>query len=89
MPQLNNDNTAYRPRMGDGSRGLVQFVKGGSDDGWLYGSLDGVNYVMLQAFSGNDLKELALPTYVLIAGSATDPTVDLGAASKAYISETR
>jgi len=88
MPQLSNDNTPYNPKMGDGSRGLVQFIKG-SSDGYLYGSLNGTNYVLIHSFTANEMKELALPPYVLIGGSATDPAVDLGATSKAYLSETR
>lgn len=88
MPQLLNDNTPYRPKMGDGSRGLVQFVKG-SSDGYLYGSLNGADYVLIHSFTASEMKELALPPYVLIGGSATDPAVDLGATSKAYLSETR
>ena len=88
MPQLLNDNTSYRPKMGDGSRGLVQFVKG-SSDGYLYGSLNGTDYVLIHSFTASEMKELALPPFVLIGGSATDPAVDLGATSKAYLSETR
>ena len=88
MPQLLNDNTSYRPKMGDGSRGLVQFVKG-SSDGYLYGSLNGTDYVLIHTFTASEMKELALPPFVLIGGSATDPAVDLGATSKAYLSETR
>lgn len=88
MPQLANDNTPYNPKMGDGSRGLVQFVKG-SSDGYLYGSLNGTDYVLIHTFTASEMKELALPPFVLIGGSATDPAVDLGATSKAYLSETR
>ena len=88
MPQLANDNTPYNPKMGDGSRGLVQFVKG-SSDGYLYGSLNGADYVLIHSFTANEMKELALPPYVLIGGSATNITTDLGATSKAYLSETR
>lgn len=88
MPLLSNTNEPYRPKMGDGSRGLVQFVKG-SSDGYLYGSLNGTDYVLLHSFTANEMKELALPPFVLIGGSATDPTVDLGVTSKAYLSETR
>tara|TARA_R110000764_G_scaffold72017_3_gene147997 strand:- start:847 stop:1116 length:270 start_codon:yes stop_codon:yes gene_type:complete len=89
MPQLANDNTPYNPKMGDGSRGLVQFKKDGSDTGYLYGSINGTDYVLIHTFSASEMKELALPPYILIAGSATDPTVDLGTNSKAFLSETR
>lgn len=88
MPQLANDNTPYNPKMGDGSRGLVQFVKG-SSDGYLYGSLNGTDYVLIHTFTASEMKELALPPFVLIGGSASDITTDLGATSKAYLSETR
>lgn len=88
MKQLANDNTAYEPKMGDGSRGLVQFVKG-TADGYLYGSLNGTDYILIHSFTQSEMKELALPEFVVISGDASNHAVALDAASKAYISETR
>lgn len=88
MTQLANDNTPYNPKMGDGSRGLVQYVKEGAQTAGLFGSLNGVNYQLIHTFDASDIKELALPPFILISGAvgSVTPVID---GSKCYISETR
>jgi|TARA_X000001036_G_C20613238_1_gene779865 hypothetical protein len=90
MAQLSNDNTPYNPKMGDGSKGVIQCVHGGSTHhAYLWGSLNGTDYALLDSFLTSVIKELVLVPYVLVAGSATDKTVDVNAATKVYIDETR
>ena len=90
MAQLSNANTAYNPKMGDGSRGVVQCVHGGSTHhAYLYGSLNGSDYVLIESFTSSAIKEVVLCPYFLISGSAVNITDDVNAATKVYIDETR
>jgi len=89
MKQLANDNTAYNPKMGDGSRGVVQAVISGGNNAYLWGSLNGSDYTLVDSFTANAIKEVVLCAYFLISGSATDATVDVVAGTKVFIDETR
>ena len=89
MKQLANDNTPYNPKMGDGSRGVVQAVINGSANAYLWGSLDGTNYALIDSFTEDTIKEIVLCPYVLISGNATDKDVSVGIISKVFIDETR
>lgn len=90
--QLQNDCTPYKVnKTKSGGRGIVQGV--GSDTAALYGSLDGENYTAIHVFSENQLVEIALPNFVLIA-SNTDATSQATATAvagttKVFIDETR
>jgi len=89
MKQLANDNTAYNPKMGDGSRGVVQAVIDGSNNAYLWGSLNGTDYTLVDSFTADAIKEVVLCAYFLVSGSATDATVDVGGTTKVFIDETR
>ena len=89
MKQLANDNTAYNPKMGDGSRGVVQVVHDGSNDAHLWGSLNGTDYTLVESYSAGAIKEVVLCAYFLVSGSSTDATVDVGGTTKVFIDETR
>lgn len=92
MKQLANDNTAYEPKMGDGSYGVVQCKHGGTTNhAYLWGSLtgDSSEYVLIDSFTSDALKELVLPSYLLISNSSTSPSGAVNAATKVYVDETR
>ena len=92
MKQLENDNTAYIPKMGDGSKGVVQCKHGGSTNhAYLWGSLtgDSSEYVLIDSFTTDALKELVLPTYLLISNSPTSASGAVNSATKVYVDETR
>jgi hypothetical protein len=89
MAQLSNTNAAYNPKMGGGSRGVVQAVIDGANAAYLYGSVNGSDYVLIESFTASVIKEVVLCPYFLISGSAANITDDVNAATKVYIDETR
>ncbi len=92
MITLANDNTPYNPKMGDGSRGVVQCKHGGSTNhAYLWGSLTGVSseYVLIDSFTTDTLKELVLTPYLLISSSNSSISGAVNAATKVYVDETR
>jgi len=89
MKQLANDTTPYNPKMGDGSRGVIQAVIDGSNSAYLWGSLNGTDYVLVDSFTAGAIKEVVLCPYFLVSGSATDKTVNVGGTTKVFIDETR
>ena len=89
MPQLSNTNEPYRPKMSGGGRGLVQYVSEGALTGALFGSLNGVDYHLIHSFTESDIKELALPPYVIISGAVDNHTTPVTDGSKCYLNETR
>ena len=91
MAQLsNNSATAYNPKMGNGSRGVVQCVHGGSTHhAYLYGSVNGSDYVLVESFTSSALKEVVLCPYFKLSTSASSVTGTVNAATKVYVDETR
>ena len=89
MPQLLNDNTPYKPKMGDGSRGAVQAVIDGANAAYLYGSLNGTDYQLIESFTASALKEIVLCPYFKLSTSASSVTGTIGGTTKVYINETR
>ena len=89
MKQLANDNTAYNPKMGDGSRGVVQAVIDGSNNAYLWGSLNGTDYTLVDSFEADAIKEVVLCAYFKISPSSTDSTGNVGGNTKVFIDETR
>jgi hypothetical protein len=80
--------TVFHPNMKNASgQGVIQIVKGNTNV-YLYGSLNGTDYVLIETFSADTIKELVLCDKFKISGSATDQTTTIDT-SKAYISETR
>lgn len=74
--------TAHNPKMGDGSRGVLQVVIGSGETVTLQGSLNGSDYVTIETATVDTLKELVLVAFMRY-------TVSGGTASKVYIDETR
>tara|TARA_B100000965_G_C19603362_1_gene764394 strand:- start:6588 stop:6860 length:273 start_codon:yes stop_codon:yes gene_type:complete len=90
MAQLsNNSATAHNPKMGDGSRGVVQCVHDSSNNAYLYGSLNGTDYVLVESFTASALKEIVLCPYFKLSTSASSVTGTVGGTTKVYIDETR
>lgn len=85
----NNSATAFNPKMGDGSRGVVQAVIEGANSAYLYGSLNGTDYQLVESFTSSAIKEIVLCPYFKLSTSDTSVTGTVGGNSKVYISETR
>tara|TARA_R110002074_G_scaffold295513_2_gene467111 strand:+ start:162 stop:455 length:294 start_codon:yes stop_codon:yes gene_type:complete len=84
----------YKASLRDGARGVIQFTKGDTNLS-VYGSLDDVTYILIEAFTASAIKEIALPLYVaVVAGStaqyakASLPGTSFGT-STFFINETR
>lgn len=84
----------YKPSLRDGARGVIQFTKD-SVDLSVYGSLDDVTYILIEAFTASAIKEIALPSHIaVVVGStaqyakASLPTTSFGA-STFFINETK
>lgn len=52
--------TAFNPKMGDGSRGVIQVIIDGANDVTLYGSLDGATYVKIKNYTESAIEEVVL-----------------------------
>lgn len=90
MPQLSNVSTnAHNPKMGDGSRGVIQVVIDGANAAYLYGSLNGTDYQLIESFTASALKEIVLCPYFKLSTSASSVTGTIGGTTKVYIDETR
>jgi|14_taG_2_1085336.scaffolds.fasta_scaffold00180_28 uncharacterized protein YraI len=74
--------TAYNPRMGDGSHGVIQVVIGSGETVTIQGSLNGTDYVTIETVTTDMLKEIVLTPYVKYIVSG-------GTQSKVFIDETR
>jgi len=80
--------TAYNPNFRNaGGQGVIQIKKGNTNVS-LYGSLNGTDYVLIETFSVDTIKELVLCDKFKISGAADGTFVTIGT-SKVYISETR
>jgi hypothetical protein len=90
MAQVPNESAqAYNPKMGDGSRSLVQAVISGGNAAYLYGSLNGTDYQLIESFTTSAIKELVLCPYFKLSTSSSSVTGTVNAATKVYIDETR
>jgi len=90
MAQLSNESAkAYNPKMGDGSRGVIQAVISGGNAAYLYGSLNGTDYQLIESFTTSAIKELVLCPYFKLSTSSSSVTGTVNVATKVYIDETR
>jgi len=90
MAQLSNDSTtAHNPKMGDGSRGVVQAVVDGANAAYLYGSLNGTDYQLIESFTASAIKEIVLCPFFKLSTSASSVTGTVGGSTKVIIDETR
>tara|TARA_R100001198_G_C5126643_1_gene146797 strand:- start:374 stop:640 length:267 start_codon:yes stop_codon:yes gene_type:complete len=79
--------TAYRPIMGDGSRGVVHVIIGDNETVTLSGSVAGATYTTIETFSSTAIKEVVLTPYMKF--TATDGDNAGSVASTVDIDETR
>lgn len=90
MAQLPNESAnAYNPKMGDGSRGVVQAIISGGNAAYLYGSLNGSDYQLIESFTTSAIKEIVLCPYFKLSTSSASVTGTVGGNTKVYIDETR
>lgn len=85
--------TAFNPKLGDGSRGVIQVIIDGANDVTLYGSVDGTTYVKIKNYTASTLEEVVLAPYMAFS-SDTGATVTSFSAtavgnSTVHIDETR
>ena len=79
--------TTFIPNLRNaGGQGVIQ-VKKGDTNVSLYGSLNGTDYVLIETFTVDTIKELVLCDKFKISGAADGTFVTIGS-SKVYISET-
>lgn len=89
MTQL-TQNTAFTPNLrGSSGAGVVQVVYDSATI-HLHGSLNGTDYVLVESFAADSIKEVVLCPYFKYSSSATDETASgaLGT-HKVIIDETR
>lgn len=92
LHQLANDNTPHTINSAAGTKGIVHCKIDSGNDVYLYGSLidpDSTTFgdwVLIETFTASTLKEICLPNYLLIGGSASDVTTDVGGTSALYLS---
>jgi|TARA_E500000178_G_C16521717_1_gene530390 hypothetical protein len=94
MAQL-TAGTAYNPKMGDGSRGVVQVYipTSGGEDLTLYGSVNGVEYIKIKHYDASTIEEVVLCPYMAYSSQEdnhlTATPTGAVANSKVLIDETR
>jgi len=84
-------NTVAQPNFrGAGGKGIIQVEIGDTQPVYLWGSLNGTDYVVIESFSSDTIKELTLCPYFRLSGSNTsgNSAISVGT-SKAYIQEAR
>ena len=90
MKQIPNDSTqAVLPAMGDGSVGVVQAIIDGANAAYLYGSLNGTDYQLIESFTASTLKQIVLCPYFKLSTSASSVTGTVGGSTKVLLDETR
>jgi len=71
MKTFNNNQTALQPtiKKSGNSNGLLQVVNTSGTPVYLFGSLDGTNYVLIESFSADTIKEVMLCPFMKIGGN--------------------
>jgi|TARA_R100000081_G_scaffold91829_1_gene71169 hypothetical protein len=71
MKTFNNDQTALQPtiKKSGNSNGLLQVINTSGTPVYLFGSLDGTNYVLIESFSADTIKEVMLCPFMKIGGN--------------------
>lgn len=87
--QLQNDNTIHSIQKG-AITAIVHCDHDGSNDAYLYGSLIGGStfgdYVLIEHFTASTIKEITLPNFLVISGSASNITDDVNSGTTVRIS---
>lgn len=69
--------------------GCVQSVINSTNYVYLYGSIDGTNFALLESFTTDQIKVITLPPFLKASGSATDHTTAIGGTTKLLLDEDR
>jgi cobalamin biosynthesis Co2+ chelatase CbiK len=83
METFNNDRSILRPKIkkAGNANGLIQVINSNGTAVYLFGSLNGTDFTLIESFNSSVIKEIQLCPYMRIAGnsansaSATDNTV--------------
>ena len=72
MKTFNNDQSVMnvKIRKSGNSNGLVQVVNTSGTAVYLFGSLDGTNFVLIESFTSNTIKEIMLCPFMKIGGNS-------------------
>lgn len=82
-------NTVAQPNFrGAGGKGIIHVDVGDTSPLYLWGSLNGTDYVVIENFSVDTIKELTLCPYFRLSGSNANSAASVGT-GKAYIQEAR
>jgi len=85
--------TAFNPKMGDGSRGVIQVIIDGANDVTLYGSIDGSTYVKIKNYTTSAIEEVVLCPYMAFSADTSVTVTSFAATavgtSTVQIDETR
>ena len=79
------ENPAFEPSCRYSQRGVVQAVIDGSNTAHLHGSVNGTDYQLIESFTASAIKEIILPPYLKVSGSASNTTDAYDGNSKIYI----
>jgi hypothetical protein len=84
-------NTVAQPNFrGSGGKGIIQVDIGDTTPVYLWGSVNGTDYAVIESFSADTIKELTLCPYFRLSGANTagNSAVTVGT-TRAYIQEAR
>ena len=72
MKTFNNDQSVMnvKIRRSGNSNGLVQVVNTSGTPVYLFGSVDGTNFVLIESFTSNTIKEIMLCPFMKIGGNS-------------------
>ncbi len=72
MKTFNNDQTVLQPKIkkAGNANGLVQVVNTSGTPVYLFGSLNGSDFVLIETFSSDSIKEVMLCPHMKIAGNS-------------------
>jgi len=71
MKTFNNDRTVLQPNIkrAGNSNGLIQVKNTSGTTVYLFGSLDNINFALIDSFNSDTIKEVMLCPYMKIAGN--------------------
>ena len=79
------ENPAFEPSCKHSQRGVVQAVIDSSNTAHLHGSVNGTDYQLIESFTASTIKEIILPPFLKVSGSASNTTDKYDGNSKIYI----
>ena len=89
--QLANNNTPHTVDAAPGTRAVVHCDHNGANDVYLYGSLIDststtiADWVLIETFTASTIKEIILPSYLILSANGTDLTTDVNSGTTVRI----